>query len=357
MKNSKVKNKASSIKSNSLIQLLDNSFIVKKMCPTDEEAYKRTEQNLKRINIRSVERVYSYKIIVMLIVAIISVFIYSQYLLNQKSIIIDGSSLNSGISSSSSINYSGNDTSAHQNEIINEILRKSIYLEPSYNNYISNNQFQHIATIIKKSELALNIDDTDNSLAKGTMQKFLDIEINTSINPMVILVIMIITLLSSKIVNYYCDMKNLIRKSKIEKEIQLLELLTLIFIKNSDISVLKLLLKLTKYSKSLKPYFIRCLNTYSADPIGSIDSLIEEVSTEDFTLFMFLIQQNLISDTNTNIELLTSQKNSSFTMADERYKRKLNRFSKIFTFLSFPLWLIAMALIFLPLLQYINISN
>lgn len=337
-----------------LDRLLEKALIIKLLIPEKgSEKYKISQKNLKKLNLNvTVERVVFYKLLLIIVSFILLMMGYNYYLNQKENELIffaDTTSKKSLLGDMSEVR--NNDKI--KDEVVQQILINTIELQPDYKTLIDNSQFDILASSIKKSELQLGVNDDTNELAKKTMERFLMIA-NNKLNPTVVMLLFLVSVLSSSLVNLYLYVNTILLNNKIESEFRLLELLTLVLIKNSTISVDYILFKLRDYSKVLKPYFNDCLVIYPYDRNKAIENLISEVSNPEFTKFMFLIQQNLTSDRETNVKLLESQKNLRTEIAEERYKAKVNKLSKTYALISFPIWGFALALLFIPILLYVS---
>lgn len=343
------------IKKHNLFEFLDKSFIVQKILipPKKSIGYKKGVQKLKRAGIlTSLERIATYRLLIMIITftTLIIGNIYYISIANQQTLL--GTSTNN----SSTFNFSNiGPSNASQNDLKTLIIKKTIELEPSYKKLLSHNQNQELVNAILKVEEDLNVKDKDGTLTKEIFTTFLTTsKINLKI--MNIIMFLLVSFLMPSTINFYVMVITTIRQTKIEKEFKLMELITIILIKNGDITVEEILNVQRDYSKLLKEQYNKCLIEYPFDKKGAVENLIKSVGNEEFNTFMSLIKENLKGDRETNIKLLEAQKDLNYELEEEKYRGKINKYSLIFTILSFPVWILAALTLFIPVFKYISTS-
>lgn len=325
--------------------IIEKSIFAKIFLPKGE-SYKKTKANFRKIGLeKSVEMISFYKFLILFMSFISMLLIYSYILNVQRNEKIYGVELNSSIVSFDSV-------MSNTNKSIDEIiLINLVELEPGYNSLINKGKINEIYTLIKTIESELIVEDTDDKIAKLVIDKLIEINaISPSLRTIILLFLFSITL--SNLVNLYIWFRMVYLESRIDEEINLLQMLTFILIKNSNVSVLEIIKKQRDYSNILKPYYSNCLKIYSINDKGAIEYLKTEINNAEYSKFMLLIENNLITDRATNIRLLESNKNLRNKLIDERNKRKDDRKALALTLICLPLMFLAYVLLFAPLLYY-----
>lgn len=340
-----------SAKKMNIIKKLDDSFIIRLLAPAKgSNNYNNIERYLKRSDFKkSVERYYSYKFILM-VLTLLLLIILNSYLIGQSvKNIIYGNKYSKNI-----MVFTGIDNNiANIKSDPKQLLLIKTAESTNYKKLIRKGQLQQLANTVKQLEKNNNINDEDNQIAKDVLADLVRAsELKTSFSA--ILLIFSITIFSGKIIDYYLHIKGLLRDSTIEKEIEKLEYHAVILIKGSKMPVEDILIRLRNYSDYLKPYFNKCLAEYPVERLSAIDNLITDVDNPNFTKFISLIQQNLITDRDTNIRLLETQKDINNVLAEEKRRGKTLKTARIYSELTVPIYVLAAFILILPLLKYIN---
>lgn len=339
-------------KKHNFIYYLDNSLLVRVLLPPKEsDKYKRSIKKLKRLGItKSFERIMTYKLLIIIFTfsLLISFNIYYTSYANKQSLLVNNDTSTVSLSNLTSKNNTNNDTNML-------IIRKTIELEPNYKRLIKENKNQELINIIFKAEDYYNIKDTTGDFTKNIFLKFYNAS-NVKLHLINIVLFFLISILMSGVINIYFMIISSIRQAKVEKEFKLMELITIILIKNSDITVEEILNVQRDYTTLLKDQYKKCLIEYPRSKIGAIDKLIKDVDNDEFNMFMSIVKENLKSDSETNIKLLEAQKNLNYELDEERYREKLNKYSIFYTVLSFQIWFIALVALFYPVLSHIKNS-
>jgi hypothetical protein len=341
----KIKSVNKSANRSKLVSLIEKSIFAKIFLPKGIN-YKKTKENFNKIGLTvSVEMVAFYKFLLLFLSFVLMITIYSYVLKVQRSEKIYGVNL-----SSSMIGFSAGVSNTNKG-IDQTILIKLVEKEPKYNSLVNKGNFKEIYTLIKTIESDLMIEDTDDKIAKIVINKLLEVN---AIRPSyrTIILIFLSSIILSNLVNFYIWLKMVYLDSKIDEEINLLQMLTFILIKNSNVSVREIIKKQRDYSNILKPYYNNCLKIFSTDDIGAIEYLKKEINNSEYSKFMLLIQNNLITDRETNIRLIESNKNLRNKLVDERNKRKDDRKALALTIICLPMIFLAYILLFAPLLYY-----
>lgn len=336
----------------SLLELIDKSLLVKVILPRDENKYRKSNKNLKRLGFDyGIERVETLKILLCIVFFVIF-FILNIYYVNDSITKKIKEYIDDDVEASIGNNLSYKADSKLSEE--ERIIIKEIYNDPVGLKLIKKREYQELAYMIKKIETDFDIPDDNNIIATSIIEKFISLS-DYKLKPhIIVLYFLVSVLISSYSINFYFNIKNMIYQAKIDNEIRRLNLLTVVLAKNTNMPVKELLTRLSCHSKVLKPYFEDCLSIYQIDDIYAINTLMEEVDNPSFTKYMSLIQQNLISDRDTNIRLLESLRVLEQEISGEKDARKTDNKSLLYTVLSFPLIMTALFLIFIPIFSYVR---
>lgn len=169
--------------------------------------------------------------------------------------------------------------------------------------------------------------------------------------------IFIIGIISTLIVNSYINVKYRICNVKLISEFYSMELLALLHMNRDELNVYEIITELNKYSIYLKPYFTRCLNRYSSDPVIALEKLMKEINNESFSSFILILKSCLDKSKNINSEVLQLQRKLRF-LNDKLENDKSLEFKKLYlTLAQFPLILACVINMLLPFLLRLNINN
>lgn len=331
-----------------LLRLIDNSLLVKSLALNKEsEAYKNEVIKLKKLRIEATyERIMTYRILIFIITFILLISINKHYISYENQVFINGK--NQEFSSSTIIPENN-----QEDLVTQKIIKETSKICPKYNTLIKEQKYQELVNCIREAEGKLDISDNDGKLTKTIFEKFLD-NSKHRINFINIILFLLISILSTSVVNIYLKIIGIIHGARIEREINLMQLITIVLIKSSSISIEKLINIQNRYTKYLKKEFKDCLIHYPINREEAINQLITEVGNEDFAMYMSLIRDILTGDRETSIQLLEAQKNLSFEINRENYKTKVSKYSLLFTFGSFPLFILAIVILFIPIFIYIK---
>ena len=332
------------IKKINIKRYIEKSKVIKSLSPK-EENYRKTQQNLKKLNIgTSIEMMVFFKILVILFS--FSVYLmFSRYLILQKEKeIINGVNRNRNVYGATITN--------EKSVIEQKILIKTIESVP-YKELIRNNELQQLHNDIKKIENEELVEDIDNSISKKVMQSLIEI-FNLKIGISNIIIGFLGSLLFSNVINLYIRLRINFFEAKVESEICLMEMLTFILIKSNNVSVEEILKKQRDYSKLLKPYYNKCLEMYPNDQIKALNLLKQSIDNSDFSKFIFLIEKNLTTDRDTNLKLIEANKNLRHELMEEREKKKHDKKSIYLTLVSLPVLLLCYAILFGPIIYYVK---
>lgn len=335
----KVKKKAT-IKS--IVSKITNFFT-----PTGT-SYKKYRNELfkKKINM-TVDQVVSTKIIFSIlsfILLITLMFYYKQVKTNEI--------LNSNIAvqSKNLIGEKQNTVSENQS-IVNAVITETIN-NVNYKKVLKKKKYNELMSSIKNIENNLSIEDNDNAVSKEVFSILFKAYEKGRWTLSNIVLIFLISILSTKLVDIVFSIHSAFIETKVIAEINLIEILTYILVKNTKLSVEELLRKQRDYSKILRPYYDNCLSMYPYSSEKAIDLLKEQVNNKDFNKFMFLIEELLTTDRKTNVKLLEAHKNLQSELIQDRNKIKDDKKSMILTIVSLPLIFIAYVTLFAPMISY-----
>ena len=139
-----------------------------------------------------------------------------------------------------------------------------------------------------------------------------------------------------------------LQKVKIDDEINLIEMLTFILVKNTNINIEEILRKQQSYSKILYQYYQECLNLYPIDSELAIKNLEKNIGSQDFSDFMFYIKANLTTDRTTNMKLLETYKNLRYEILIEKNTKNNDKKSRLLLYLSLLVTTISLIVMFAP---------
>jgi hypothetical protein len=345
-----LKNKARSekLKRLNIMALLDRSIFVKILCPPkDSLSYENIKNRLKRLEIeKTPERIASYKFLIMVVTFFILLVLNFSYINSENNKVIHGES---------TLSFSTMDSNENNAEKLYQSIMQETIKKYDYKNLINNGQYQELVNSIRRVEESMSISDNSGDITKAVFDKFIGLQ-NNKVHLQNILVFILISFISSSLVNVYLAVLTNIKDNEIYKEFKTLELLTIILIKNTDISVKRLLEIHYQRSKILKPYYKKCLATYPAKKEEAINELMRSVGNESFSEFMSLILDNMKGDKDVNNKLLEANKNLGYELDEEDYIKRLSGVSKIFTIISFPSWILAILLLFVPVFVSIKFN-
>lgn len=230
------------------------------------------------------------------------------------------------------------------------------YIGKDYKIYIKSNNINKLKEKIYNYilENKLNIEQDTVYLICSIYEKAYQEE---GFNLKEITTIFIIGIISTLIVNAYINVKYRICNVKLISEFYSLELLALLHMNRDELNVYEIITELNKYSIYLKPYFTRCLNRYSSDPVIALEKLMKEINNESFSSFILILKSCLDKSKNINSEVLQLQRKLRF-LNDKLENDKSLEFKKLYlTLAQFPLILACVINMLLPFLLRLNINN
>lgn len=335
------------IRKNSFVKKIENNTLVKHFCPK-EDAYTKAKYNLKRLSIdTSVEMMIFYKFCIILF-SFIFMLSLDQYYINQKRMDIIY-----GINSTSTNTVISFQDNAKESDKYQIILSELVARHKSIRGFLSENNLNNLYNEVKKIQHELMIEDPSNEITKQVLENIIILkEIKIKFNNVII--IFLAAILMSYVLDLYIEIKLKILDTKIESEINLIEMLTFTLINNNNISVEQILKKQRSYSKIIRGYYDKCLRVYPFDNEKAINDLKKDINNEEFNKFMLIIGKNLITDKDTNSKLLKAHRSLGNEIMQEKNKKKDNNKSLIFTLISLPVIFMANVILLAPILSYVN---
>lgn len=229
------------------------------------------------------------------------------------------------------------------------------YIGDDYKIYMKNKNknglVKDIYQYVKKNKLELEQNDINiiaNIYEKAYFEGRLDLE--------QILSLLLISLLSTLIVNLYINVKFKICNIKLLSEFYSMELLALLHMNREELNVYEILTELNKYSIYLKPYLTRCLNRYSSDPIVALDKLIKEVNDENFSNFILILKSCLDNTRNVNSDVLKLQRKLRFLNDKIENDQSIQYKQLWLTIAQFPIILMFILNLLIPFLNQLNLD-
>lgn len=225
----------------------------------------------------------------------------------------------------------------------------------SYKSYIRNNNLDGLKTTIYEyvSNNKLDLDQDSIYMLCSIYNKAYN---EAHFSPKEILTIFLLGILSSLIIKLYINIKFKLCNVKLLSEFYSMELLALLHMNRDELNVYEILVELNKYSIYLKPYFTRCLNRYSSDPVIALDKLIKEVNNESFTSFILILKSCLDKSKNINSDILQLQRKLRY-LSEKLDNDKSLEFKQFYlTIAQFPLILAFVLNILIPFLSNMNIN-
>lgn len=339
--------------SNLLIKF-EKSILVKLIIPKENSRQRvRDKEKIKKAGIKiSLERIAAIKIGIFIIFFFLTIGAYSNMnSLREKGILEKPSYSNN----EQYLTFNDNQTQEDSvNSIESSLLKKVLENVPDYKNYIKNDKINNLAKKIAIERKELGILDENDQIAKNVLTILVDAYTASTITLRDIITILLISIISTGIVDIIIYLKSSVRNSKIEKEFEKIEAVTLLLMNKESVNVISLIQQMKKQSNTLKPYFQQCLNQYPSNPNKALDELIDSVNNNEFTKFITILKQCLHSDKNTNNQILKIQRALRLALNKTSNKRK-NRNKRVrLTLMQFPLLIMLILLIMLP---FINIMS
>lgn len=322
--------------------------LVKKLTPKGER-YINSKTNLMKIGIKSsIEMMIFYKLVIIVLAFMLLLSLDIYYINQQRKDFIYGVKTSINILNTTVVSDDSKD-------IEKQILIKTINIKPNYRKILEQGNTLELYKTIKSIENNDLIEDPNNKIAKDILNKIYDLY-DISIKPMNIFYILMFSILSSNLLNVYISLKLLFLNVRVDKEVDLLELLTFILIKNNNISVEEILKKQRDYSTVLKPCYETCLRIYPTNPEKALEILTNSVNNTDFNKFIYLVKSTLTTQRETNVELIDAHKNLRNKIIEERTIRKNSNKGLVFSILALPLSLLAYMVLLMPILTYVSSS-
>lgn len=309
------------------------STFIKLLMPKGKKL-KKTRENFRKLNIKMSVETYTFiKCILVIIVSILLILTYSNYVKQRRHDELHPINMN--------LSNSNND------EDVIDTIAVNTMKSPKYKNLIRTDNMQGVYKLIKFTEDEMKVEDNSNSIAKNVLLKVVEIS-DIRMKPQIVVLLLLIGLLSQKFIDAYIYIKMALQKVKIDDEINLIEMLTFILVKNTNINIEEILRKQQSYSKILYQYYQECLNLYPIDSELAIKNLEKNIGSQDFSDFMFYIKANLTTDRTTNMKLLETYKNLRYEILIEKNTKNNDKKSRLLLYLSLLVTTISLIVMFAP---------
>lgn len=180
------------------------------------------------------------------------------------------------------------------------------YLRDKYMEYFDEEKFEEFYTLLVDfNNTTCKIDEEDLKILANQYVAAYRLE---QISLKQYLIMGLISFISIFSVNVVVIIRASIFKLKLLEEFHNLELIALIHMTRDGVNIYELLLELNRNSVYLKPYLIKCLNTYPTNQILALDNLAKEIDNEGFYKFIDILKSCLVISKDINYEVLKIQR-------------------------------------------------
>lgn len=330
-KREKIRKKIGNVKKSRILRILTPK----------KEIYRKKEKELKKARINlSVEGFQLVRIAVFVLVSVlVTTAFYTNYrfktneILNKKSINIDVISFQ---------NKEKND------DIFLNKLTKEAYEKIDYEKLIEGGEYEklqkQIYNLIKESEL-----DRENTInyAEKVYQNLLFLNEN-KIGKFEILMIILLSFSSVLFPNMVLRFRIGRTEELMEKELNKLEILTLLFLKKDDMNMYQLLIRLKSKSNVFRPYLASCINNYQKNGRKAMEVMQREADYKPFSDFINILKQGIDTNRKTTFSVLDMSRRLRNELYKLMVKEKNRSKNRKILLTRFPVIMVALYLLILP---------